>query len=80
MNESDIRNMKIKALFEQEDYQNTMEIKNICSVFHTDFDEKETEVFNLLGKTMKVFNEILQIKNKIVRRTLDDYLEEKNKK
>ena len=80
MNESDIRNMKIKALFEQEDYQNTMEIKNICSVFHTDFDEKETEVFNLLGKTMKVFNEILQIKNKIVRRTLDDYLEEKKQK
>jgi len=80
MNETDIRSKKIDSLIHQKIIPNSMEITNICSKFHTDFNEEENEVFNLLGKTMKAYNEIYQRKNKLICQTLDDYIYEKKKK
>ena len=80
MNESDIRSKKIDSLLHQKKIPNSMEITNICSKFHTDFDKEENEIFNLLGRTMKAYNEIYQRKNKLILETLDEYLNEKKRK
>ena len=66
MNESDIRQKKIDALLNNTinfgNYEN-QEIKEICSNFLTDFTEKEQEVFNKLGHSLKSYNEIIQLRN-----------------
>lgn len=80
MNESDIRMKKINNLLLGSKCNDTMELKKICSEFFTNFNEEETEIFNLFGKKMKVFNEINQIKNKLVLVSLDEYFKEKKNK
>ena len=57
-----------------------MEIKDICTDFFTGFNQEENDIFILLGKTMKVYNEIFQIKYNYVNQSLDDYIKEKRKK
>ena len=81
MNESDVRDIKIQYLFDYNPFIQSLEIKNICSDFHTGFNTEEQEVFNILGKSIKAYNEILQIKmNKSQLFSLNNYLEEKRKK
>ena len=87
MNESDIRNIKIENLFyndnenKNNNSNNPFEIKEICSDFYTGFNQEEKDIFLLLGKTMKAYNEIIQIKyNNCIDQSLDDYINEKRKK
>ena len=87
MNESDIRNLKIEKLLYNaidnninNDTEIFVEIKDICTEFFTGFNQEENDIFILLGKTMKVYNEIFQIKYNYVNQSLDDYIKEKRKK
>ena len=87
MNESDIRNLKIEKLLYNEIDNNInngteifVEIKDICTDFFTGFNQEENDIFILLGKTMKVYNEIIQIKYNYVNQSLDEYIKEKRKK
>ena len=87
MNESDIRNLKIEILLyngidnnKNNDREIFVEIEDICTDFFTGFNQKESDIFILLGKTMKAYNEIIQIKYKNVDQSLDDYFKEKRKR
>ena len=69
MNETDIRNIKIKYLFSdkneiENESNDTEEIKDICPKFFTNFEKEEARIFNLLGGTMKAYNEIKHYKIK----------------
>ena len=83
MNETDIRNIKIKYLFSdkneiENESNDTEEIKDICPKFFTNFEKEEARIFNLLGGTMKAYNEIKHYKIKY--ESLNDFLAEKKKK
>ena len=77
MNETDIRQQKIKLLFEENISKNVYELNSVCNNFITNFNEDELKVLNKLGKTFKSYNEIKLLKDK---NELNDYLKKKKKK
>ena len=84
MNEKDIRTIKMNSLFypdsENDNEINKIEeIQNICSDFYQDFNKKEKEIFQLLGKTLKYYYKIKNLKNS-TNISLDNFLNEKKEK
>lgn len=77
MNEKDIRKQKLNLLFEKIKAKNVWELKNLCIDFNTNFHTDELNVFNKLGRTFKVYNEIQLLEGK---NELNNYLKEKKKK
>ena len=78
MNETDIRQQKIKLLFEEKYFEKITEIQTICESFKTNFDKNEYEAFSMLGKTFKAFNEISIISK--YKSNLKKYINGKKKK
>ena len=84
INESDIREKMVDNILNSDllnDHNNYVEIKKICSDFNTNFNLSKREAFELLGKTMKAYNELNQIEdNDESDLKITEYLEEKRKK
>ena len=78
MNETDVRQQKIKLLFEKKYFGEITEIQTVCKSFKTNFDKNEYEVFSMLGKTFKAFNEISIISKN--ESNLKKYINGKRKK
>ena len=83
MNETDIRAKKIELLLYNDNnnvFYPISEVDEVLSNFNDELDEKEREIYFSLGKSIKVYNQICLIKNKLIPQTLDEYFEEKKSK
>ena len=76
MNETNIRNFKIYQIFNKPEY-NVKEIKNLFQLEISNMEKEKQIIFEKLGKTLKVYNEIKNINDE---NKLNDYLKEKKKK
>ena len=78
MNEKDVRQKKLNLLFENINSKYIQELDSLLENFDPNFNENESKVFNKLGRTFQVYNEILLFTDK--KEELNYYLGEKKKK
>ena len=83
MNEKDIRLIKqnfllLDNIIKKDTNTKILELRKVCSIIPLGFNNKQKEVFNLLGKTMKAYFEIRYHKASID--SIDKYIIEKKEK